>query len=546
MIARIGCPPPAMTGDSRILRMRHPCLRASMILLALLLLALTVLAACDSGIRADAALGLREGERLTTEQRERLRAQLDGRVHREDRPFYGAAVAVERGAVSGEPLPHAVEGARGLTLKIPKQADIRQIATAITAATDIPVNIRTRYVLEDGVVEVPIGTRMRVDHNGALSAFLDRLAARMDIAWTYDGTVITIDRMTRATFRIALPLGVTTVTDSTQSERGPSVSTTRTLDPWTDLRTRLEPLAPPPARVTLTPEAGRVDVFGPPSVHRTITDVLADVAATANTRIGLDVAVYFVDSDKADEFGVTLGTLGNRLGAVAGRDVEGSLFFGNSVDGLTVSADDSGSLNVALAGQAGGGLVISHGSSVFSFESLARNSAVVDYRLASSIAQSGVMTPVALTEERSYIRNVTTEDADEEGNPGSVSYEIGELETGLALAALPRLIETRRIHLSLTFSQRAFRGFDPEVLARTGTVQAPTVDNREIRNQAVLSPGETLVLSGYEQDVAVRGDSGTGWFRRIGLGGKTESTRRKVRMVIMVRPSLLAARADRT
>lgn len=505
-----------------------------------------IVMACDQGIRDDAALGVRDGERLTSEQRDRLRSQLDGRVHREERPFYGAAVAVERGAVSGEPLPQEVEGATGLTLRMPGQATVRSIAQAITAATDIPINIRTRYVLDDGVVDVPIGTSMQVNHEGALSAFLDRLAARMDVAWYYDGTVITIDRMTRATFEIALPFGVTTITDSTESARGPSVSTTRTLDPWTDLQNRLAPLAPSPARVTLTPEAGRVDVFGPPSVQKTIRHVLDDVAATANTRIGLDVGVYFVDSDKADEFGVSLGTVGNRLGELAGREVQGSAVFGTSVDGLNIAATDRGSLTVALAGQVGGGLVISRGSNVFSFESLARNSAVIDYRLASSMAQSGVMTPVALTEERSYIRNVTTEDADDEGNPGSVSYEIGDLETGLALAVLPRLIDNRRIHLSLTFNQRAFRGFDPDVLARTGTVQAPTIDNREIRNQAVLSPGETLVLSGYEQDIAVRGDSGAGWFRRIGLGGKAEASRRKVRMVVMVRPSILAAREDRT
>ena len=505
---------------------------------------------CDAGIRSDAEAGIETGRRLTAAERVRMRAVQRGEILREERPFYGAAVEVARGQVSGTPLPRRLEGARGVTLSLSGQAGVETVAAAVTAASGIPVNIRTRYVLADGsAVRVPIGTTMEVrGYEGPLSAFLDRLAARMDVAWSHDGQVITIDRMTRRTWRIPLPLGITEFTDTADSGRGPSVTMSGTLDPWGDLEDRLAPLAPPPASVTLQPSSGRVEVFGPPSVQKAVGDVLEDVAATANTRIGLDVAVYFVDTDRADEFGVGLSSAFNRLGSARGRDIEGSVLLGDGVTGLDVSAVRSQvegevieGLSLALAGQAGGGIVLSRGSSFVSFEALARDSAVVDYRLASSVAQSGVVTPIALTEERSYIRNVTTERGDED-NPGKTSYEIGELETGLSIAALPRLVEGRRIQLALTFSQRAFRGFDQDVLARTGTIQAPTVDNREIRNQTVLSPGETLVLSGYEQEVAVRGDSGIGFLRRIGLGGKSEASRRKVRMVVLVRPTLIPAR----
>ncbi|MCY4306136.1 MAG: hypothetical protein OXC62_15380 [Aestuariivita sp.] len=495
--------------------------------------------ACDQELRMETAAGLRDGQRLSAAQYDLLRSQLNGEVHREERPFYGAAVAVERGDVSGEPLPDAVEGVRGITLRMPGQSTVTTIAAAVTDATDIPINIRTRYVVGGGadsrVIDVPIGTRMRVNYEGSLSAFLDRLAARMDVGWSYDGTIITIDRMIRSTWRVSLPLGATRFTRSTDGESGHTLSTELTLDPWSDLEQRLAPLAPPPARITLSPDTGRVDAFGPPSVHAAIRAVLDDVATTAKTRIGLDVAVYFVDSDKADEFGVSTALDGLRVGEFAGRDVTADIAFRSSVGGLSSF----------LAGQAGGGIVLSRGNSFFSFEALARNSAVVDYRLASSVAQSGVITPIGLTEERSYIRSVTRERADDD-NPGTVTYEIGEMETGLTLAALPRLVDHRQIHLSLTFSQRAFRGFDPDVLTRTGTIQAPTIDNRQITNETVLSPGETLVLAGYEQDIAEQGDSGAGFFRRIGLGGKTEAKRRKVRMVLMVRPTLIASRRDNT
>ena len=489
-------------------------------ILAALLGAALALPGCDAGIRSDAESGLENGRRLTAAERARMRAVQRGELLREEKPFYGAAVEVERGAVNGTPLPRRLEGARGISLRLGGQADVETVAAAITAATDVPVNIRTRYVLEGGeVVSVPIGTRMAVnDYEGALSAFLDRVSARMDVAWSYDGAVVTIDRMTRRTWRIALPLGTTEVSNTLNSDRGLSVTNTSTLDPWSDLEARLEPLAPPPARVTLAPAAGRVEVFGPPTVQKAVGEVLEDVAATARMRIGLDVAVYFIDSDRADEFGMGMNVTG-RAGEV------------------------SAGIIAAATGQAASGLILSRGDDVISFEALARDSTVLDYRLASSVAQSGVFTPIALTEERSYIRNVTRERADD-NNAGTTTYEIAELKTGLAIAALARLVEDRQIQLALVFSQRALRGFDQDVLARTGTVQAPTVDNREIRNQTVLSPGETLVLSGYEQDVAIRADSGLGFLRRLGVGGGSEASRRKVRMVIFVRPTLIPSRGQ--
>ena len=476
--------------------------------------ALLALPACDPVIHSAAAASLTEGRQLTAAERSRMRAVLRGEVLREDQPFYGSAVEVARGSVSGVPLPARVEGARGLALALPGQSDIQTIAGAITGSTGIPVNIRTRYVLGDGsVIDVPIGTRMNAAHEGALSSFLDRLAARMDVGWSYDGEVITIDRMVRQTWRLALPVGQTTITDTPAAgASGVTVSTTRNLDPWADLEARLAPLAPPPARITLSPEAGRVEVFGPPSVQALVGQVLDDVAATAATRIGLEVAVYFVDSDRADEFGIGVNI----------ADTVGNV-------GATLTA--------AAAGEATGGLVLSRGASSLDFQALARDRSVVDYRLASTVGQSGVISPISLTEERSYVRSVTSRTNDDT-NETSESFDIADLETGLSLAALPRLVGPRRIQLAFTLTQRAFRGFDEEVEARSG-IQTPTVDNRSIRNQTVLAPGETLVLSGYEQTVAAIGDSGFGVFRRIGLGGARTAQQQKVRMVVLVRPTLI-------
>ena len=242
-------------------------MRGRCAILAALLGAALALPGCDAGIRSDAETGLENGRKLTAAELARMRAVQRGEVLYEKLPFHGTMVAVERGSVNGTPLPRDLEGARGISLRLAGQADVATVAGAITAATDIPVNIRTRYVLAGGeVVSVPIGTKMAVnDYEGPLSAFLDRLAARMDVAWSYDGTVITVDRMTRRTWRVALPLGSTEVTETaTLANNALSVNTTRSVNPWEELGTRLLAVAPPPAVVTLSRQAARVEVLAPP------------------------------------------------------------------------------------------------------------------------------------------------------------------------------------------------------------------------------------------------------------------------------------------
>lgn len=490
----------------------------SWILPALLGIALA-LPGCDAGIRSAAGTDLESGRKLTAAERVRMRAVQRGELLREERPFYGAAVAVERGEVSGTPLPKRLEGARGVSLSLSGQADVETVAGAVAAATGLPVNIRTRYILPDGTtVRVPISTKMSVtDYEGPLSAFLDRLASRMDVSWSHDGKVITIDRMERRTWRVGLPLGRTEISDNEENGQGDtSISSQSTLDPWAELEARLAPLAPPPAQVTISPQTGRVEAFGPPSVLDALGVVIQDVADIATMRIGLEVAVYWVLTNKADEFGVGIDASYSRNG------------FGTS-------------LIAAAGGGATGGLVISRGASGIDFKALARDVAVVDYRLASTVAQSGAVTPITLTRETNYVRAAEAAESDGTGGSAttSVTYTVDVLETGLSVAALPRLVGPGRIQLGLTLSLRELVDM-PERVGSGGTfVQLPVVDNRAIRNQTILSPGETLVLSGYEQEVSRDEEGGFGFFRRIGLGGSSSAETQKARMVLLVRPTLI-------
>ena len=469
-----------------------------------------------------------DGQRMTAEQARQLRAMSRGEVLRVDQPWYGEAVPARRGSRQGTALPERLEGARGVTLTLEGQAGIRTIAEAVRAATDIPVSVRTRYVLPEGdQIEVPIGGRMEVRHEGPLSAFLDRLAARFDVAWQYDGQALTIDRMVTRDYRVPLPVSASTFTSrlggatgTSEGKTDISLETTQSHDPWAELEARLAPLTPQPARTTILRSSGRVSVFGPPSVQRAVSRVIEDVEEIYGQRVGLEVGIYFVDSDAAEQFG--LSTPGFRIGQDIAR----------------------ASSSIVLGGEGGGlSLVSEDGTSSFSLEALARDRAVVDFRLASTIAQSGVIAPIAITRVETYIERVSIE-RDENGTSSTV--EPGEVEHGISIHALPRIIDRGRIQLFLTVLQSTLP--DGRVEQRqtiNGEIGLPVLDQRTIQNESVLAPGETLVLSGYEQELSSSERSGIGFLKAIGLGGKTGAQVRKVRMVVLVRPSLIPLSARR-
>ena len=486
--------------------------------LAPALVLVCALTACE--VIEQAGSDIADGRRLTAEQLAAQRAAQRGEVLKVDRPYYGSAVHVERGSQQGKPLPEALEGARGISIKLTGQSDISAIASAITQASDIPVTIRTRYILPDGdVVEVPVGSRMRVDYEGPLSLFMDQVGTRMDVAWTHEDGGITIDRMVTRDYRVPLPttdsIFTSTLGGATGTESGSTnvlLETREESNPWDDLTNRIRDLTPTPAQLTVRRSSGRISVFGPPSVHKRVNAVLSDIETVYGQRVGLEVGVYFLDADKADNFGL------NTSGFQIGRNIARA---GSRI----------------IVGGTGGQVNLANGNSSLDLEALARDSSVVDFRLASTIAQSGQVAPIAITRQETYIERKTVE-RDEDGI--SVEIEPGQVEHGLSIHALPRIIDDSRIQLFLTVLQSDLVGGKVEDIGSgDNTIGAPIIDQRTIQNQSILSPGETLVLSGYEQNLSSTSRSGIGLFKAIGLGGKVNAQNRKVRMVVLVRPTLI-------
>ncbi len=450
-----------------------------------------------------------------------LNAQQRGGVVEVDQPYYGgrsptqaqtAATEIDR----GQPLPEELEEDLGVDITA-TAAGIADIQEIIAAATELDVVVRTTYPVSSGVIDVPIGGTTSIDYRGPLSGLLDRLSARFDLAWTFDGAAIRFDRMVSVIHDVPLP----PTTGSIGTEVGgvqtgaSSVTTSKSLeiDPWAELEAALDQVIALPATVNLAKNTGKVTVFGPPSVQRTAARVIDRFAEVYSKRIGLEIATYFIDSTDKDDF-----ALGTFLQGV----------FGDESIGLGRGLLETGSVgNVAIVGGQWDG-------SAINFRALAIKKNVVDYRHSTTIGQNGVVAPVSLLTTQNYVRESTAETADD----GSVklSLEVDTIDTGLSIFALPRIVDGDQIQLSLWILEASLNS-----LQNFGTIQLPKTDHRAIDYTVLLAPGETLVIGGYEQETVRRDREGVGIAEFLGLGGSARAEVITTSMVVLVRPTIMGS-----
>lgn len=494
------------------------------------------LLASSAAIALSACNGIRSADQTIADEGARIDGELAslaevqrGAVIRETTPYYGEAETVIAAAVNpASPFPARLESGSALTVKLRQPSSIKTIAKAIQDAAGYPVRIRTRYPAANGQInEIPISGTMRLNHRGGLSDLLDIVSSRFDLAWSFDGRAIRLDRMKTRSYPVGLPVhsgefntSVGATLSNGSANRSATLTSSSTQDPWAELIQLAEAIAPAPSVVIASKDTGRLTVTAPPSVQAQVRDLLDDFDATYNARIGLEIAVLFVDAAQTDDFALGLDlnvNLGDAALSVVGAG--GANLAGNAVAGVSI----------------GGGAFAGSG---IDLRALSQNRNVVDSTFFSDVTQSGVVAPFVLSRTINFVSDSSTTFVD---GIAQTTIETETLDTGVFIHALPRLVDRDRIHITASIMQSALVALD-NFQAGDTVVQLPQVEERVTQKNIILAPGETLILSGYEQTLAERREDGVGDARFFGLGGGQFGQNQKVRLVVLMRPSIIPQR----
>lgn len=106
--------------------------------------------------------------------------------------------------------------------------------------------------------------------------------------------------------------------------------------------------------------------------------------------------------------------------------------------------------------------------------------------------------PINISTETSYVSSLTREVATDTSE-AAMTVELSKLEYGLSLIIIPKVIDNKRIGLTIGYSRRELVGIE-NYGEENMTVQLPTVNKKEMVSDVVVRPNEETLVALFKED----------------------------------------------
>ncbi|MDY8671148.1 PilN family type IVB pilus formation outer membrane protein [Escherichia coli] len=392
-----------------------------------------------------------------------------------------------------------------------------------------------------------------VSYTGALGGLLDLVAGRMGISWKYaDENVVFYYLETRrfdiqpADAKYALRGAVTsglsnsTGTDSSSSggssnsgvsgSGGSTMSSTVEMgnDLYKDLKeTVTSMLTPGAGRLSLNATTGTLMVTDVPDVVARIGEYLEDENSTLSRQVVLKIVTYTVNTDVNDMVGIDWNLVWKSLNGNYG------IKLANSNSGVSSDAI-SGGFNVLDTAT---GSAAQFAGSSFLLNALSKQAQVADVKTSTIMTTNMAAAPVLVGQQTTYLKDVTTTAyATGDATVPSQSLTPGSVTTGTNITILPKILkDSDRMMLNMFMDISSLKQIRT-ITSDTQKIEAPDIDTRSLQQRVWLKPGQTLIMSGFEQNIDNSNRQGVGSPNNILFGGALSGAKTKQSFVITVTP----------
>lgn len=453
-----------------------------------------------------------------------------------------AAMLGGRGAESGSPTQRLTSVPSPV---LPTAGDMRPLdsfgtGTASGAAAGSPGTSRT---FSD------------VTYTGNLGGLLDIVTARLGISWKYEDGMVTFFYLQTARFDIepsdakyalngSVVSGVSNSSSSNggtgsgssgsnsggvSGESGTSLKSDVSMgnNLYDDLKSTAESmLTPGVGRLDMNKTTGTVVITDVPEVVRRVGEYLTSENKALSRQVSLKVVIYTVNTDTSDAIGIDWNVIYKTL---AGK-------YGINLTGPSGTVADAGSLSFSVLDTATGAARQFAGSS-FLFDALSKQSKVADVRTIPLMTTNMASASVVVGRQITYLKSVS-QTPYSTGNTTLLSQtrEPGSVTTGTNITIFPKVLnggDRMMLNMFLNISSLI-------ALRQIGTAdepqEAPDVDSRSTPVRVWLKPGQTVVISGLEQNVATSDRQGQLSPDNQITGGQRSGDRTRQSFVITVTP----------
>lgn len=390
-----------------------------------------------------------------------------------------------------------------------------------------------------------------LNYNGNVSGLLNQATSRLGLSWHFDpelqgvrityfdtrtfdvwtfGDELEIESTVKSGLLTSTGNGDSGSSNSSGGAKGESGSNQSTKSTYktslmSDIESNVKAMLSmqPPGRLYLSRSTGTLTVSDRPEVLNRISAYLKETNRSITRQVLFNVKVYEVNFSDSDQTAVNWSAVY--------KSVSGNWGFGlsNTVAGISSEAiSASGSiLDTSSSPWAGSKAVV---------QALSEQGRVSEVRSPSVTTLNLQPAPIQIGNVQSYVASSSTTTTASVGS--STALTPATITSGFNMMLLPKLLDKENMLLMITLSissKPIFKDFE----SNDSKVQTTDYDTKNVAPKVRLRSGETLILTGFDENGDDARKSGVGSPSFFGLGGgRTRSTSHSA-LVVLVTPIVL-------
>ncbi|EBH7205108.1 PilN family type IVB pilus formation outer membrane protein [Salmonella enterica] len=392
-----------------------------------------------------------------------------------------------------------------------------------------------------------------VSYQGNFGGVMDLVTGRFGVSWKVSDGEASIyyletkrfdiqpaDASYKLTGTVTSGLSSATGTDSSNSgggsdsgvsgSGGSTMSSTVGMgnDLYKDLKTTVESmLTPGVGRLSLNSTTGTMMVTDVPEVVRQVGEYIEDENSTLSKQVILKVVTYTVNTDTSDLVGIDWNLVWKSLSGKYGIKLANSSRTGS---------DDAITGGFSVLDTAEGAAKQFAGTS-FLLDALSQQVRVADVKTNTVMTTNMAAAPVLVGQQTTYLKS--SESTPYVSGNSTVTTQTltpGSVTTGTNITIFPKILKNSdRLMLNMFMDISSLKNMRV-ITSDTQKLEAPNVDTRSLQQRVWLKPGQTLVMSGFEQNTDNSTRKGVGEPENIAFGGSLSGSKTKQTFVITVTP----------
>lgn len=281
-----------------------------------------------------------------------------------------------------------------------------------------------------------------------------------------------------------------------------------------------------PTSVSANQSTGQIIVTATPPELRAVAGYLRTVNAEMRKNVMIEVHVYSVTLDNAQNYGLNLNAAFQALGKQYGVNLTGA----TPPAVLSSNGETAGSLGLSILNTATGALGQWGGSQIVA-QALATQGNVALVDTSNLLTMNGQPVPLQVAKQVSYLASTATSNVAQVGS--STALTPGQFTVGFSGIFLP-LVRGHDIQLEYTINLSQSVGLS-SYSSNGSSIQLPQINYQASQQRVTVRSGQTLILTGFSQNTSQVQHSGTGEANVWELGGGASAEKNRQELVVVIR-----------